>query len=109
MFEQFTERARRGVFFANYEASQAGSPCIYSDHLLLGILREAARHPIVFLGDSSATNMGEMARGWMTVRKKSSTSHELTLSSEVVRILAYAAEEVQLLNHGSTDLEDLVL
>ena len=40
MFEKFTEKARRVVFFARYEASQFGSPHIETEHMLLGLLRE---------------------------------------------------------------------
>ena len=40
MFERYTEKARRVIFFARYEASQFGSPLIESEHLLLGLLRE---------------------------------------------------------------------
>ena len=39
MFERYTEKARRVIFFARYEASQFGSPCIETEHLLLGLLR----------------------------------------------------------------------
>src|SRR5688500_18101156 len=40
MFERYTERARRVLFFARYEASQLGSIAIQSEHLLLGLLRD---------------------------------------------------------------------
>src|SRR5215470_7907178 len=40
MFERYTERARRVLFFARYEASQLGSISIETEHLLLGLLRE---------------------------------------------------------------------
>jgi len=40
MFERYTEKARRVIFFARYEASQFGSPYIEAEHLLLGLLRE---------------------------------------------------------------------
>ena len=40
MFERYTEKARRAIFFARYEASQFGSPVIETEHLLLGLLRE---------------------------------------------------------------------
>jgi ATP-dependent Clp protease ATP-binding subunit ClpC len=39
MFERYTEKARRVIFFARYEASQFGSPYIETEHLLLGLLR----------------------------------------------------------------------
>ena len=40
MFEKYTEKARRVIFFARYEASQFGQPHIETEHLLLGLLRE---------------------------------------------------------------------
>ena len=40
MFERYTEKARRTIFFARYEASQFGSPYIETEHILLGLLRE---------------------------------------------------------------------
>ena len=40
MFERYTERARRVLFFARYEASQLGSVSIETEHLLLGLIRE---------------------------------------------------------------------
>lgn len=40
MFERYTEKARRVIFFGRYEASQLGSQLIETEHLLLGLLRE---------------------------------------------------------------------
>jgi ATP-dependent Clp protease ATP-binding subunit ClpC len=40
MFERFTEKARRVIFFARYEASQHRAKEIRTEHLLLGLLRE---------------------------------------------------------------------
>jgi ATP-dependent Clp protease ATP-binding subunit ClpC len=40
MFERYTEKARRVVFFARYEASQFGSTQIEAEHVLLGLIRE---------------------------------------------------------------------
>jgi ATP-dependent Clp protease ATP-binding subunit ClpC len=40
MLERCTEKARRVLLFARYEASQLGCPCIDTDHLLPGLLRE---------------------------------------------------------------------
>ncbi len=42
MFERYTEKARRTIFFARYEASVVGSPYIETEHLLLGLLRESS-------------------------------------------------------------------
>ena len=46
MLENLTERARRTLFFARYEAVQAGALAIGSEHLLLGLLREPGRRLI---------------------------------------------------------------
>jgi hypothetical protein len=40
MFERYTEKARRAIFFGRYEACQYGSPDIETEHLILGLLRE---------------------------------------------------------------------
>jgi ATP-dependent Clp protease ATP-binding subunit ClpC len=40
MFDQFTERARRVIFFARLEASKTGCNSINTEHLFLGLLRE---------------------------------------------------------------------
>jgi ATP-dependent Clp protease ATP-binding subunit ClpA len=40
IFGSLTEKARRSIFFARYEASQVGSMSIETEHLLLGLLRE---------------------------------------------------------------------
>jgi hypothetical protein len=39
MFERYTERARRSIFFARWEASKLGSLYIEPEHLLLGLIR----------------------------------------------------------------------
>jgi ATP-dependent Clp protease ATP-binding subunit ClpC len=40
MFEKYTERAKRIIYFARYEAGQAGSPQITPEHILIGLLRD---------------------------------------------------------------------
>lgn len=40
LYEKFTDKARRAVFFARYEAQQNGDREIENAHLLLGVLRE---------------------------------------------------------------------
>jgi ATP-dependent Clp protease ATP-binding subunit ClpA len=59
MFERYTEKARRVIFFARYEASQFGSPFIETEHVLLGLLREDRDVALRFLGTEVS---GEAAR-----------------------------------------------
>jgi len=40
VFERYTERARRSLFFARYEATEIGGDTIETEHLLLGLVRE---------------------------------------------------------------------
>ena len=40
MWQRFTERARRVVFFAQEEAGRLGENYVGTEHLLLGLIRE---------------------------------------------------------------------
>ncbi len=89
MFERYTEKARRVIFFARYEASQFGAPDIESEHLLLGILREDKALTNRFLR-SEVASIRDQVESQTTTREKTSTSVDLPLSTESKRVLAYA-------------------
>jgi ATP-dependent Clp protease ATP-binding subunit ClpC len=40
MFEHYTNKARRALFFARHEACELGSAYVETEHLLLGLMRE---------------------------------------------------------------------
>jgi ATP-dependent Clp protease ATP-binding subunit ClpC len=86
MFERYTEKARRVIFFARYEASQFGSPYI-----------------------ESVDSIRKQIEGHTTMREKGSTSVDLPLSNECKRVLAYAAEEAERLSHKHIGTEHLLL
>src|ERR1700759_3257827 len=110
MFERYTEKARRVIFFARYEASQFGSPYIESEHLLLGILREERALTHRFLrSHGSWESIRKQIEGRTTIREAVSTSVDLPLSNECKRILAYAAEEAVRLDHKHIGTEHLLL
>ena len=110
MFERYTERARRVIFFARYEASNVGSMTIETEHLLLGLLREDRNLFNRFLRNhSSIESIRKEIEGRTTIREKVSTSIDLPLSNECKRILAYAAEEAERLNHRHIGTEHLLL
>src|SRR5580698_10554580 len=110
MFERYTEKARRVIFFARYEASQFGSPYIETEHLLLGLLREDKALTNQFLGShASVESIRKQIEGHTTIREKISTSVDLPLSNECKRVLAYAAEEAELLSHQHIGTEHLLL
>ncbi len=69
MFERYTEKARRTIFFARYEASQFGSPYIEVEHLLLGLMRERS-------SDSSSLLPGKVTLSDLAARDSRASGAE---------------------------------
>jgi ATP-dependent Clp protease ATP-binding subunit ClpC len=110
MFERFTDKARRVVFFARYEASQYGSPYIETEHLLLGLLREDKGLTYRFLRPpGTAEAIRKAVEQHTTIREKIETSIDLPLSNENKRVLAYASEEAERLSQQHIGTEHLLL
>jgi ATP-dependent Clp protease ATP-binding subunit ClpC len=110
VFERYTEKARRVIFFARYEASQYGSPYIETEHLLLGLLREDKVLANRFLrAHGSIESIRKEIEARITVRERISTSVEVPLSQECKRILNYAAEEAERLGSKHVGTEHLLL
>jgi ATP-dependent Clp protease ATP-binding subunit ClpC len=110
MFERYTEKARRVIFFARYEASQYGSRTIETEHLLLGLFREdhaLAKRLTKNFGGAEALREEIEAR--ITRGERISTSVEVPLSIECKRILHRAAEEADRLAHKHIGTEHLFL
>jgi Clp amino terminal domain, pathogenicity island component len=99
VFERYTEKARRVIFFARYEASNFGILSIETEHLLLGLLREDRALLSKFIPDSSLDNIRSEIEGRSEKRERVPTSIDLPLSSGNQRILAFANEESQRLHH----------
>ena len=108
MFERYTEKARRTIFFARYEASQFGSPYIEAEHLLLGLLREDKSLANRFLR-SPAESIREQIERHTAPGEKVPTSVDLPLSHECKRVLAYGAEEAERLKHKHIGTEHMLL
>ena len=110
MFERYTEKARRVIFFARYEASQFGSPYIETEHLLLGLMREDKALTNRFLrSHATVESIRKQIEEHTTIRDKVSTSVDLPLSNESKRVLAYGAEEAEQLGHKHIGTEHLFL
>jgi uncharacterized protein (TIGR02246 family) len=110
MFERYSERARRVIFFARYEASQYGSPYIETEHLLLGLFREDHALARKFLSErGGAQSLRDEIETQITRRERISTSVEVPLSAECKRILKMAAEEAERLGSKSVGTEHLLL
>jgi ATP-dependent Clp protease ATP-binding subunit ClpC len=111
MFERYTERARRVLFFARYEASQLGSVSIETEHLLLGLIREGKglTSRIFARSHLSLENIRKEIEGRTVFREKVSTSVEIPFSAETKRVLGCAAEEADRLLHNYIGTEHLLL
>ena len=111
MFERYTERARRVLFFARYEASQLGSISIVTEHLLLGLIREGKglTSRIFARSHLSLENIRKEIEGRTVFREKVSTSVEIPFSAETKRVLQCAAEEADRLLHNYIGTEHLLL
>src|ERR671912_325283 len=111
MFERYTERARRVLFFARYEASQLGSISIETEHLLLGLFREGKglTSRIFARSHLSLESIRKEIEGRTVFREKVSTSVEIPFSAETKRVLQFAAEEADRLLHNYIGTEHLLL
>ncbi len=108
MFERYTEKARRTIFFARYEASHYGSQTIDSEHLLLGLLREDKRISLM-LGEGAAQAIRAQIDARVPKRESTPTNVDLPLSDAAKQVLKYGAEEADRVNHRQIGCEHLFL
>lgn len=108
MFERYTEKARRIIFFGRYEASEFGCELIEADCLLLGIARENPELCIRWLA-MNYTQLRERIAELYPRKSKLTASTDLPLSNASKRVLAYAAEEADRLGDRHIGSEHLFL
>jgi ATP-dependent Clp protease ATP-binding subunit ClpC len=107
MFERFTDKARRAIYFARYEAGIFASPYIETDHLLLGLLRASET-----LADRMNISLPAIRKDIAirtTARETVDTPADLGLSNECKRVLGYAVDEADLLLDKYVGTEHLFL
>ena len=110
MFERYSEMARRVIHMSRYMAGRVGSPEIETEHLLLGLLREDKALARRFLGTPwAAEAVWRKIAQSKPVREKLSGPRELPLSRTSKHVLAFAAEEADLLSNKYVCTEHLLL
>src|SRR5216684_700493 len=109
MFERYTEKARRVIFFARYEASQFGAHAIEPEHLLLGLMREDKTLAGRFFPRAHVESIRKEIQGRTLLRERIPTSVELPLAPETKRVLFYSHEESDRLQHRHIGTEHLLL
>ena len=110
MFERYTEKARRVIFFARYEASQFGNPYIETEHLLLGLLREDPALVKRFLGPTNvATDVRTEIERQIIRHERISTAVEMPLTNEYKMALNLAARRFRETRPTGIGTEHLLL
>ncbi|MBA2493247.1 MAG: ATP-dependent Clp protease ATP-binding subunit ClpC, partial [Acidobacteria bacterium] len=112
MFERYTEKARRVIFFARYEALQYGSIVISPEHILLGLMREDKTVSARFFPFRNSLTVEAVRREVeerIVLRERIPQSAELHLATETKRILALANEESRQLQNRHIGPEHLLL
>ena len=111
MFERYSEKARRVIFYARYEASQYGSSCIETEHILFGLLRED--HELVERLLGVADLRTQIRAEFENTNKKRSkpypTSVDVPLSTDSKRVLKFTAEEAYRLGQKQIGTEHIFL
>jgi uncharacterized protein (TIGR03435 family) len=111
MFERYTERARRVLFFSRYEATERGSVSIETEHILLGLIREGkglASRLLIARGMSLEDIRTEVKRR-AVFQGRVPKSVEVPFSAEGKRVLHSAAEEADCLRDDYIGTEHLLL
>src|SRR2546427_3034670 len=98
MFERYTERARRSLYYAGQTVSEYGSMTVGTEHVLLGILREDSNIIGHFLPSKTNDEIRAEVEKGIVVKAKIPTHVDIPLSEESEWIiLTYAVEEADTL------------
>src|SRR5438477_13216437 len=109
MFERFTERARRVILFAHFEASKTGCcHAISTEHLLLGLMRENMYLLPEFPPDSDLAAIRSELFG-QPPAETVPMSVDIPLTESAARILQYSAHERYSLKHDLVTSGHLLL
>jgi uncharacterized protein YbbC (DUF1343 family) len=111
MFERYTEKARRVIFFARYEASQFGAESIEPEHLLLGLAREDEflLRRLLPNGSTSVRKLRPWIERHSPQGKRPPTTEAIPLAAGTMRALQFSHEESNRLSDRNIGTEHLLL
>jgi ATP-dependent Clp protease ATP-binding subunit ClpC len=110
MWQRFTERARKVVFYAQEEAQKFGEGYVSTEHLLLGLVRESdsvAARVLEKLGVSLTRIRAEVEK--QLPRGDARPSQDMTLTPRAKRVIDLAYDEARNLNNNYIGTEHLLL
>ena len=110
MWQRFTERARKVVFYAQEEAQKFGEGYVSTEHLLLGLVRESdsvAARVLEKLGVSLNRIRAEVEK--QLPRGDARPNQDMTLTPRAKRVIDLAYDEARNLNNNYIGTEHLLL
>ncbi len=110
MWQRFTERARKVIFYAQEEAQRLGESQVSTEHLLLGLIRETdsvAARILDRLGVSPQRIRAEIER--YAPRGDARLGQEMQLTARAKRVIDLAYDEARQLNNNYIGTEHLLL
>ena len=110
MWQRFTERARRVVFFAQEEAGRLGENYVSTEHVLLGLVREndsVAARILDRMGVSMGRIRSEIER--QVTRGDGRLGQDMQLTPRAKRVIDLAYDEARNLNNNYIGTEHLLL
>jgi ATP-dependent Clp protease ATP-binding subunit ClpC len=110
MWQRFTERARKVVFYAQEEAQKFGEGYVSTEHLLLGLVRESdsvAARVLERLGVSLSRIRAEVEK--QLPRGDARPSQDMSLTPRAKRVIDLAYDEARNLNNNYIGTEHLLL
>src|SRR5580698_9889007 len=110
MWQRFTERARKVVFFAQEEAGRLGENYVSTEHLLLGLVREndsVAARILDRMGVSLGRIRSEIER--QVTRGEGRLGQDMQLTPRAKRVIDLAYDEARQLNNNYIGTEHLLL
>ncbi|GMV88521.1 MAG: putative ATP-dependent Clp protease ATP-binding subunit [Chthonomonas sp.] len=110
MWQRFTERARKVVFYAQEEAQKFGEGYVSTEHLLLGLVRESdsvASRVLEKLGVGLGRIRTEVEK--QLPRGDARPSQDMTLTPRAKRVIDLAYDEARNLNNNYIGTEHLLL
>ena len=110
MWQRFTERARKVVFYAQEEAQKFGEGYVSTEHLLLGLVRESdsvAARVLDKLGVSLNRVRAEVEK--QLPRGDARPNQDMTLTPRAKRVIDLAYDEARNLNNNYIGTEHLLL
>jgi ATP-dependent Clp protease ATP-binding subunit ClpC len=109
MWQKWTERARRVVFFAQQEAVQAHRSSVSPELLLLGLVSDEENVALTLLAEQGITSDRVKAGVRPHIQKRDKPSGDMELSAEAKVVVDMCYEEARQLNDNYIGTEHLLL